>query len=149
MRLISYFVRLKQKTEGVLTLPAPQYRILLHCPVTVREDLTRMSSQYNQLTLPDQRAVLPPVYVASCPRSYVSVSIVCRCSRWAFWHLHTVPIELPKSFMSDLESRSGGRWQQVRFLENDCLELLLMQAAQNNGLTDGMKREMLQEVTYM
>jgi len=35
------------------------------------------------------------------------------------------------------------------FLESDCLELLLMQAAQNNGLTDGMKREMLQEVTYM
>jgi len=87
--------------------------------------------------------------VASCPLSCVSVSIVCRCSRCVFWHLHTVPIELLMSSTSVWLTRIGGRWRQVRFLESDCLELLLMQAAQNNGLTDGMKREMLQEVTYM
>jgi len=87
--------------------------------------------------------------IATCPLSCVSVSIVCRCSRCVFWHLHTVPIELLMSSTSVWLTRIGGRWRQVRFLESDCLELLLMQAAQNNGLTDGMKRETLQEVTYM
>ena len=91
MRLISYLDRLQQKSEGALTL---------------------IWSRYSEMTLPGQRAVLPPFY---CPLSCVSVSIVCLYSRCAFWQIHTVPIKLPMSSTSDWETRCGDGWQQVCF----------------------------------
>jgi hypothetical protein len=80
--------------------------------------------------------VLPPIYCSYLPSFCGLVSIVYRCSRCAFWHLHTVPIELPMSSTSDWQSRSGNDWRYVRFLKNNCLELLLMQLAQNTGWTE-------------
>jgi len=127
MRLISYLDRLQQKSEGALTL---------------------IWSRYSEMTLPGQRAVLPPFY---CPLSCVSVSIVCLYSRCAFWQIHTVPIKLPMSSTSDWETRCGDGWQQVCFFwgGDGCLELLLMHLAQNTGRNEVIKREIMQKISYM
>ena len=71
-----------------------------------------------------------PSTVATCSLSCVSVSTVCGCSRCTFWHLHTVPIELPMSSTWDLTVTEWGWLTACPFFGNDCLQLLLMQATQ-------------------
>jgi len=70
-------------------LHAAKYRALLHRPVAVREELTRVNWRCSQLKLPTQQAVLPPIYCSYLP------SFLCGCSRCTFRNPQKVPIELP------------------------------------------------------
>ena len=53
---------------------AAEYRVLLHIPVAVREELPPMSSRYSQPTLPGHQAVLPSTYRSYLP-SFLCFSI--------------------------------------------------------------------------
>jgi len=55
-------------------LHAAKYRVLLHHPVAVREELQRVSSRYSQLKLPGQQTVLPTIHCSYLP-SFLCFSI--------------------------------------------------------------------------
>jgi hypothetical protein len=128
---------------------AAQYRVLLHRPVAVREELLHMSSWYIQKTLPDQQAVLPPIYCSYLP-SFLCFSIVSL-------RLQSMRI-LTSSHGTDrttdvihmgLTATEWG-WLTARlFVENCCLELLIIDSAYNSGWTAVLQRELLTEIRYM
>ena len=128
---------------------AAKYWLLQHRPVAIREDLPRVSSQYSQITLPGQRAVLPHIDCGYLP-SFLCFSIDSV-------RLQSMNIQV-SSHGTDrtadvihmgLKSQNADGGQHVLLLENDCLLLLLMQAAQNTGCAEDIKREMLTEISYM
>jgi len=119
MPLISYLVRLKAKNESTLNVSRCRIQGTASPPCSS----TWGSYAHEQLVQPNWRCLASDQCchlstVATCPRSCALVSLDCGCSRCAFWHLHTVPIELPMSSTSDLQSGSGDGWQHVWFLKN-------------------------------
>ena len=112
-------------------LRAAKHRLLQHHPVAIREDLPRVSSRYSQITLPGQRAVLPHIECGYLP-SFLCFSI--DSVRLQSMHILISSHGIDRTadvIHVGLKPQNADGGQHVLFLENECLLLLLMQAAQN------------------